>query len=125
MLHKITVAITTNASGVASVVAGGKIRGFLYALYYRPGTIETGADFTITVTGTGAPILTKSNLGTGNSWLYPRAKPTIANDATGGLNAAPTVPIPLINDTITIAVAQGGNTLTGAMDILIDDGRTA
>ena len=125
MLHKITVAITTNSSGVASVVAGSKIRGFVYALFYRPGTIDTGADFTISVTGSGAPILTKVNLGTGNSWLYPRAKPTIANDATGGLGTVPSVPIPLINDTITIAVVQGGNTLTGAMDIIIDDGRTA
>ena len=125
MLHKITVAITTNSSGVASVVAGSKIRGFVYALFYRPGTLDTGADFTISVTGSGAPILTKVNLGTGNSWLYPRAKPTIANDATGGLGTVPSVPIPLINDTITIAVVQGGNTLTGAMDIIIDDGRTA
>lgn len=123
MLRKITKTITTNASGAATVTIGSNLRGYIVALYYRPGTLDTGADLTVTVTGTGAPVLTKVNLGTGNSWLYPRAKPSIANDATGGLNSTPSALIPLVDDTVTFVVAQGGNTLTGAVDLIWDDGR--
>lgn len=123
MLRKITKAITTDASGNATVTIGDKIRGYVHALYYRPGTIVTGADLTITATTTGAPILTKVNLGTGNSWLYPRAKPSIANDATGGLGTVPSERIPLLDESVTLVVAQGGNTLTGAIDLIWDDGR--
>ena len=123
MLRTITKAITTDASGNATVVIGKNIRGYLHALFYRPGTLATGTDLTITVTGTGAPVLTKVNLGTGNSWLYPRALPTNANSATGPLGTVPTERIPIIDDTVTLVAAQGGNTLTGAIDLIWDDGR--
>lgn len=126
MLHKLEpVTITTDSSGAATVYIGTKIRGTLYALIYKPGTLDTGADLTITTETTLQPILTKVNLGTGNSFLYPRAKPSIANDATGGLNSTPSVPIPIINERIKVVVAQGGNTLTGTIQAIIDDGRTA
>lgn len=123
MLRKITKAITTNASGAATVTIGQNIRGYIVALYYRPGTLDTGADVVVTVTGTGAPVLTKSNLGTGNSWLYPRALPTNANAATGPLGTVPSERIPIIDDTVTFALTSGGNTLTGAVDLIWDDGR--
>lgn len=123
MLRKITKTITTDASGNATVVIGKNIRGYIVALYYRPGTLDTGADLTVTVTGTGAPILTKVNLGTGNSWLYPRALPTNANSATGPLGTVPAEKIPIVDDTVTFVVVQGGNTLTGAVDLIWDDGR--
>lgn len=123
MLRKITKTVTCNASGVASVTIGTNIRGLLHALYYRPTTMDTGADLTVTVTGTGAPILTKINLGTGNSWLYPRAKPSIANDATGGLNSTPSALIPIVDDTVTFAVVQGGNGGIANVDLIWDDGR--
>lgn len=123
MLRKITKTITCNASGVATVTIGTNIRGYLHALYYRPGTIDTGADLTVTVTGTGAPILTKVNLGTGNSWLYPRALPTNANSATGPLGTIPSEQIPIVDDTVTFGVAQGGNGGVGAVDLIWDDGR--
>lgn len=126
MLHKIApVTILTDSGGNATVYLGSKIRGTLYALIYRPGTLVTGADMTITAETTGAPILTKLNLGTDPSWLYPRAKPSIANDATGGLGTVPSVPVPLINERIKVVVAQGGNALTGTIEAIIDDGRTA
>ncbi len=123
MLRTISKAIVTDASGNATVVIGQKIRGLLHALFYRPGTIVTGADLTITVTGTGAPILTKVNLGTGNSWLYPRALVTNANSATGPLGTVPTALIPIVDDTVTVVVAQGGNVTTGAIELIWDDGR--
>ena len=118
------VTITTDASGDATVYIGSKLRGTLYALIYKPGTIVTGADLTITTETTLQPILTKVNLGTGNSFLYPRAKPTIANDATGGLGTVPSVPVPLCSERIKVVVAQGGNTLTGTIEAIYDDLRS-
>lgn len=121
MLHTTgRIAITTDSGGAATVYLGSRIRGYLVALFYRPGTLDTGADLTITAETSGAPILTKSNLGTGNSWLYPRALPTNANSATGPLGTVPSERIPLMNERIKVVVAQGGNTLTGAIEAIYE-----
>ena len=127
------VTITTNSGGDATVYLGSKLSGYLVALIYRPGTIVTGADLTITAEESvpanppagysapaGIPILTKVNLGTGNSFLFPRAKPSIANDATGGLGTVPNVCIPLVNDRIKVVVAGGGDTLTGSIEAIYE-----
>ena len=121
MLHTTgQVTITTNASGAATVYLGSKLRGYLVALFYRPGTLDTGADLTVTAEDSGAPILTKVNLGTGNSWLYPRALPTNANSATGPLGTVPSERIPLMKERIKVVVAQGGNTLTGTIEAIYE-----
>lgn len=129
MLQRVKTTLTTNASGACTAYLGSKLRGYLVELIYRPGTLDTGADLTISTeqvvpegqaAEAGTPILTKVNLGTGNSFLFPRAKATIANDATGGLTTVPSEPIPLVNDRIKIVVAQGGNTLTGTIEAIYD-----
>ena len=121
MIHATPVAtITTNASGAAEVYLGSRLRGYLVALIYKPGTLETGTDLTITAETTGLPILTKVNLGTGNSFLYPRALPTNANSATGPLGTVPSERIPLWNERIKVVVAGGGNTLTGTIQAIYE-----
>lgn len=120
MLHKVSTAIVTDASGNATVFLGTKLRGYLVALFYKPGTLETGADLTVTAETSGAPILTKVNLGTGNSFLYPRALPTNANSATGPLGTVPSERIPLVNERIKVVVAGGGNALTGSIEAVIE-----
>jgi len=114
------VAITTDSGGNATVYLGSKIRGYLVALIYRPGTIVTGADLTVTGEDSGTPILSKSNLGTGNSYLYPRALPTNANSSTGPLGTVPSERIPLLRERIKVVVAQGGDTLTGSMEAIYE-----
>ncbi len=116
------VAITTDASGAATVYLGSAIRGYLVALLYRPGTLETGTDLTITAETSGIPILTKVNLGTGNSYLFPRALPTNANSATGPLGTIPSERIPLLKERIKVVVAQGGNVLAGTMEAIYETG---
>lgn len=120
MLHKVSTAIVTDSSGAATVYLGSKLRGYLVMLIYRPGTLDTGADLTVTAETSGAPILTKVNLGTGNSFLYPRALPTNANAATGPLGTVPSERIPLLNERIKVVVAQGGNTLTGSIEAIYE-----
>lgn len=120
MLHTTEqVTITTDAAGAATVYLG-PIRGFLQSIIYRPGTLDTGADLTLTGETSGKPILQKSNLGTGNSFLYPRALPTNANSATGPLGTVPSELIPLVKERIKVVVAQGGNTLTGTIEAIYD-----
>ena len=120
MLHKTSTAIVTDASGNATVYLGDKLRGYLVALNYTPGTLETGTDLTITADTSGAPILTKVNLGTGNSWLYPRALPTNANSATGPLGTVPSERIPLVKEKIKVVVAGGGNVKTGSIEAVYE-----
>jgi hypothetical protein len=121
MLHTTgRITITTDASGDATVYLGSKLRGYLVALFYRPGTLATGADLTVTAEDSGAPILTKANLGTANSYLYPRALPTNANSLTGPLGTVPSELIPLVNERIKVVVAQGGNTLTGSIEAVFE-----
>jgi hypothetical protein len=134
MLQRVTTTILTDASGNATVYLGSKLRGFLHMLVYRPGTLDTGTDLTITAEESvpanppagytapaGKPILTKVNLGTGNSFLYPRALPTNANSATGPLGTVPSERIPLLNDRIKVVVAGGGNALTGTIEAIYDE----
>src|SRR5688572_29633620 len=121
MLHTTgRVTITTDASGDATVYLGSVLRGYLVALFYRPGTLATGADLTITGETSGVPILSKSNLGTENSFLYPRALPTNANSLTGPLGTVPAERIPLVKERIKVVVAQGGNALTGSIEAIYE-----
>ena len=133
MLHRILTSILTAADGSATVYLGSTIRGYLHAIIYRPGNLDTGADLTITAEQNpqtippgglpaGTPILTKVNLGTGNSFLYPRALPTNANSATGPLGTIPSERIALVNERIKVVVAQGGNALTGSIEAIIETG---
>jgi hypothetical protein len=133
LLKRVTTAIVTSSGGDATVYLGSKIRGYLHMIIYRPGTIVTGADLTITAeeavpanppagyaAPAGTPILTKLNLGTGNSFLYPRATPTNSNSATGALGTVPSERIPLVDMRIKVVVAQGGNTLTGSIEAIYE-----
>ncbi len=114
------IAITTDAGGGATVYLGSVIRGYLVALIYRPGTLDTGADLTVTGETSGLPILSKSNLGTGDSYFYPRTLATRANSATGPLETIAQERIPLLLERIKVVVAQGGNALAGTIEAIYE-----
>lgn len=119
------VTITTTSGGAATVYIGDQLRGYLVALIYTPGGdsgLDTGADLTVTCNNTGIPILTKVNLGTGTSYLFPAARGTLSDNATGGLGTAPFAQIPLVREKIKVVVAQGGDTKTGTIQAIYDDG---
>lgn len=118
MLYKTSTAIDTDSSGAATVYLGSRIRGRLVAIKYAPGTLDTGADLTITGETSGIPIMTKSNAGTSDAFFYPRAIPNKVADGS----AFTDVPemIPLVNERIKVVVAQGGNTKSGTIEATID-----
>lgn len=118
MLHNLSTAIVTDSSGNATVYLGSRIRGRLEAIKYLPGTLDTGADLTITGETSGTPILTKSNAGTSNAFFYPRAIPNKVADGSAFTDIGEL--IPLVNERIKVVVAQGGNTATGSIEAIID-----
>lgn len=113
--------IVTDASGNATVYLthgiSRKLNGFLVCLKYTPGTLDTGADLTITGESSGIPILTKADAGTGVLFLYPRALLNAVAD--GAASAAGTELIPIKDERIKVVVAQGGNTKTGSIEAIL------
>lgn len=121
MLYKKTVEIVTDNSGGATVYlgAGESIRGWIELIKYLPGSLDTGADLTITGDESGTPILTIANAGTSNVFWYPRALPNAVADGAAG--TIPAHRIPLFEDRIKVVVAQGGDTKTGNIELIYDD----
>lgn len=113
--------ITTNASGDATVYLAQGVNkncnGFLVALKYTPGTLDTGADLTITGETSGVPIMTKLNAGTSTVFYYPRA--LLNQVADGAAGASGTEKIPIVDERIKVVVAQGGNALSGSIQAIL------
>lgn len=118
MIVEVSANITTDAAGAAEVYLGTRLRGRVHAIKYTPGTLDTGADLTITGETTGVPILVQSNAGTSVLWKYPRV---LANKNTDGAAATDAfADIHVLNERIKVVVAQGGNTLAGSIKAYID-----
>lgn len=113
--------IVTNSSGAATVQLthgqNRKLNGFLVCIKYTPGTIDTGADLTITGEESGIPILTKANAGTSTVFYYPRA--LINAVADGAEAASPSEFIPIKDERIQVVIANGGDTKTGSIEVIL------
>lgn len=121
MIEKIKATILTDSSGDATayIAPGNNVRpnGLLLALIYTPGTLDTGADLTITGEDTGIPILTITNAGTSVKYWYPRALLNAVADGADG--AAASEIIPISSERIKVVVAQGGNAKAGSIEALL------
>lgn len=108
--------ITTTAGGAATVYSA-PLTGLLHALTYAPGTLDTGADLTITDEATGAALLTVSNAGTSGVTWMPRGA-TVDTSNAASLYAAGGEPVedrlPVVGR-VKCVVAQGGNAKTGTL----------
>lgn len=113
--------IVTNASGDATVYLthglNRKPNGFLVILKYTPGTIDTGADLTITGEDSGIPIMTVANAGTGVAFYYPRATNNAVADGAAG--TVPAEFIPIKDERIKVVIAQGGNAGAGSIEAIL------
>lgn len=116
MLHKVTAAIVSDASGDATVYLGSKLRGRVHAIKYTKGSLDAGTDLVITGEETGVAILTDSP--SGSEWFYPRAFPNKVTDGDAG--TVPSEDVHVFKERIKVVVAQGGNAGAGSIDIFID-----
>ena len=121
MFSSAKVTITTNASGAAEVFLSHgenrKLNGFLACLIYTPGTIAAGADLTITTEDRAIPILTKADVGASMVVFNPRA---LLNAVADGAEAtSPSEYIPIKDERIKVAVAQGGSGGIGSIEAIL------
>jgi hypothetical protein len=113
--------IVTDASGAATVFLthgiNSRPQGFVLVVIYRPGTIDAGADLTITGETSGMPILAVTDVGASDKFFYPRA---LMNEvATGAAGTSGTELIPISDERIKVVVAQGGNVKTGSIEAIL------
>ncbi len=110
--------IVTDASGNATVYLSHgfnrKPNGFLVMLKYTPGTLDTGADLTVTGESSGVPIATIANAGTSNVFYYPRALNNLVADGSAGTIGSEFIPIK--DERIKVVIASGGDTKTGSIE---------
>lgn len=118
-MRHLTLAISTDTSGAATVNATDTLQGKLYAILYKPGTIATGATVTVTSQGIFAkPLLTKANAGTDDTMYYPRdlvhavADGSALTGSSGGDRA-----LPLINGKPRVVIASGGASASGSVTL--------
>ena len=116
MLHKITKQIETDGSGDASIIIGSKIRGFLVAIIYTPGTLDTGTDLVFKGASSDIPILTVTNAGTSKAFYYPRAPLNAVDDASGADSGSEM--IPLANEAVSLVVDEGGASKAGSVELI-------
>lgn len=106
------VPVTTDASGDFEVVIG-TCEGILMRITYVPDgstPLDTGADLTITETGTTQVIYTQTNIGTSAFIKLPRHPIASTTDGVDSTTVFDYIPV---NDQLQLTIAQGGNAKSG------------
>lgn len=124
---KIKAVLTADASGDATVTTVGAAFGRLVAVGYKPGTLATGADITVTDADTAATIFSLTDAGVTARYFRPTV--VITTNAGVAVTAAATatgVDRDLyLAGKVKIVVAQGGNLGAGELYLIVDEGPVA
>jgi hypothetical protein len=123
-MKELILALATDGSGVASTNATQAVIGRLYAIYYIPNTIDTGATLTVTVVTPQVTktLLTKASAGTSNTLYYPRDVMHLATNGaaltgTAGYDLAQ----PVISGLVNVAIASGAASKAGTVIIYYEE----
>ncbi len=118
-IERHVVTLTTDADGVATGYTPA-VTGRVLGIRYVKTDFANGSDFTITAEATGETIWTQSDVNA-SATCYPRAGVhdtagvAATTDGTRLLRDA----VHIAADRVKIAIAQGGDTKTGAFHVLI------
>lgn len=110
---------TTNGSGALTVTAPRSLLGWLIAVQWIDGSLADGVDAVLSVTNTPAGVdttlltLTDAN---NDAWYYPRV---LENSNAGA--ALATYTLMIIEGTLKLVVADGGDTKTGGCIVYYTD----
>lgn len=120
-LVRLDVTILTDASGDASLTTLPGLYGKVVGVFYDAGTLATGADTTITDLTTGKSVLVLTDAGTADRIIRPSVNVSLLDGANV---AAATTSTDVYKDLfvfgkLQIVTAQGGNTLTGKVSIIV------
>jgi hypothetical protein len=114
------VSLTTNASGAATGYTD-RVTGRVLAVVYTKADFANGVDFTITAEATAEPILTLTDQNA-SGVFYPRLG---VHGSTGAAllyaagGTAVCEPVAVANDRVKVVVAQGGDTKTGTVTVIV------
>jgi hypothetical protein len=125
MIDEIPLLGTTDTNGDVTITATRSIIGKLYAVSWIDGDLADGVDGTLSVTvrSEGAPDLALLTLSDANSDAeYMPREPVHDNTGTAlTYNSTEGVTdMRLINGTLALVIASGGNTKTGGMLVYVD-----
>ena len=110
-----TVSLTTDASGDATGYTPN-VTGRIVSIQYVKTDFADGVDFVVSGEETGLAIWTKTDVNAAVT-VYPvHAAGTAAAGAASTINEQPIV---LVNERIQVVVAQGGDTKTGVVHIVV------
>lgn len=107
-MRRVTVPLVTATDGTGTVYTESVV-GTLVAIRYKPGSLATGTDLTITNGDDNKPVLTKTDAGTSTAWFYPRDLVHGVSDGaaltgtSGGDRAEP-----ICDGRFKVVLAQGG-----------------
>ena len=123
MIEEIILTGTSDATGDVTLTASQGVIGMLYAVEWVDGDLADNNTAVLSVTETPSgvdQVLLTLGAGEGDAdiWYYPR---TLADDL-GAAALAATYTYPLINGTLELVIASGGNAKTGGayVYVLID-----
>lgn len=113
----------TTATGGGATGYTPVTRGRVLAIHYLKTDFASTADLTITGERFAEAILAVTNVNVSTSWMPRRATVTTAGvaalSATGGTGAPVLEPVPVADDRIKVVVAQGGNTKSGVVEVIV------
>lgn len=118
------VAITTDASGDATVTSIGSFYGRLVGLLYEAGDLATGVDITIVDVATGAVVFTLTDAGTSPLFILPGINRSALTKAvlTSGTSNTDAFKDVYVAGELSLVAAQGGNAKSGSVALIIDEG---
>jgi hypothetical protein len=114
---------TVIATQAATTDATEAVLGKLYAIEYRPNTIDTNAHLTVTclgVDGVSKALLFKEHPGTSNLWFYPReAMQAVLNGADLTATSGGDCAQPILEGIPRAVIASGGATTVRTGTVII------
>lgn len=117
------IAIDVDASGDATDYSQ-PIIGLLHALVYVPGTLDTGADLTVTDDVSGHALITVTNGGTSTVVLMPRGATVDTVNAASLYEPSTGEPVedllPIISR-VKVVTAAGGVSTSGSLYVVWQD----
>lgn len=114
------IAVTSDASGDATVYSGRTYNGYLHSIIYTKDDFADTVDFTIT-TESNINLWTEANV-TASKTVHPRA----ASHSAAGVAAtydgtrAVLVPVAIAGERIKVVVANAGNATSGTFTVFVE-----
>lgn len=122
-VKRIKAVLVCDGSGVIAASVAGAAFGRLVGVGYKPGTLATGVDITVTDSDTGATIFSLTDAGTTPRYFRPSAVVTTnAGVAVTAATTATNVDRDIyVAGKIKVAVAQGGAAGAGELHLIVDE----